>query len=75
MAKGEKAGQGIFGGSKYAGDFNGDGFDDILIPAPLNDVSVPNAGAAYLIFGGAPPQVGRPPDPSAIGPRQETSPN
>ena len=55
MAKGEKAGQGIFGGSKYAGDFNGDGFDDILIPAPLNDVSGPNAGAAYLIFGGAPP--------------------
>jgi hypothetical protein len=36
-----------------AGDVNGDGFDDILIGAPLADVPLENQGRAYLVFGKA----------------------
>lgn len=35
-----------------AGDFNGDGFDDILIGARLANSGGTDRGAAYLIFGG-----------------------
>jgi hypothetical protein len=35
-----------------AGDVNGDGFDDVIVTAPGNDVSFTNAGAAYVYFGG-----------------------
>lgn len=36
-----------------AGDFNGDGFADVLIGAPLRDVSGEvDRGVAYLLFGG-----------------------
>ncbi len=41
-----------------AGDFNGDGFDDILIGAPSADAannSKPGAGDCYVIFGSASP--------------------
>ena len=36
-----------------AGDFNGDGFDDIIIGAPFADAGGTDAGTAYLIFGRA----------------------
>jgi hypothetical protein len=36
-----------------AGDFNSDGFADLLVGAPLKDGSGFNAGTAYLFFGGA----------------------
>ena len=35
------------------GDVNGDGYDDVIVGAPLNDAGGSNAGRAYLYFGGA----------------------
>ena len=35
-----------------AGDVNGDGFDDVIIGAPNNSVTVTNRGRAYIYFGG-----------------------
>ncbi len=39
-----------------AGDVDGDGFDDLLVGAPLADVAAPDAGRVYLVSGesGAP---------------------
>lgn len=34
-----------------AGDFNGDGIDDLLISAPNNDAGGLNAGTVYVLFG------------------------
>lgn len=35
-----------------AGDFNGDGYDDVVIGAPFYTGSQPNSGAFYLFYGG-----------------------
>ncbi len=35
-----------------AGDVNGDGYDDIIVGAPQNDVIAADAGRAYIYFGG-----------------------
>ncbi|HEX7878737.1 MAG TPA: hypothetical protein VF720_04975, partial [Candidatus Eisenbacteria bacterium] len=40
-----------------AGDVNGDGYDDIVVGAPGNDVVFTNAGAAYLYLGGSAPDA------------------
>jgi len=37
----------------FAGDVNGDGYDDILIGAQHNDASGSNTGKVYLVFGNA----------------------
>jgi len=36
-----------------AGDLNGDGIDDLVVGAPGNDTAGPNAGAVYVVYGGA----------------------
>ena len=34
-------------------DVDGDGYDDVLIAAPLDDEGAPDAGAVYTLFGGS----------------------
>ena len=48
-AAGDKAGYSVAG----AGDFNGDGFDDLIVGAANNDDGAANAGQAYVVFGKA----------------------
>lgn len=50
-AGGNQAGISVAGG----GDVNGDGFDDMLIGAHLNNDGGASAGAAYLVLGSATP--------------------
>ncbi|MEZ4360892.1 MAG: FG-GAP-like repeat-containing protein [Kofleriaceae bacterium] len=42
-----------FGSSLSAGDFNGDGFDDVVIGARTDNLAGSNAGRVYVYFGGA----------------------
>ncbi len=50
---GEADGDSAGGSVSSAGDINGDGYDDIIIGAKLNDGADSNAGAAYVIYGGS----------------------
>lgn len=48
-----QAAQDYFGISvSTAGDFNGDGYADVIVGAPFNDAAGTNAGRAYIFFGG-----------------------
>lgn len=49
VAGGDAAGQAV--GS--AGDINNDGFDDLLIGAPISDVPLQDTGYTYVVFGKA----------------------
>ncbi|WP_342449561.1 VCBS domain-containing protein [Falsiroseomonas frigidaquae] len=40
-------------GTSFAGDVNGDGFDDIIIGATFDDSGASEAGAAYILLGKA----------------------
>ena len=40
-----------------AGDVNGDGYDDVIVGATLNDAARADAGAAYVYHGGASPDA------------------
>jgi len=51
---GEEAGDNAGDCVAGAGDINGDGFDDVLIGAFLQGAGGAEAGAAYLLLGGAP---------------------
>ncbi|MEE9340629.1 MAG: ATPase domain-containing protein, partial [Thermoplasmata archaeon] len=41
-----------FGWNITTGDFDGDGYDDLLVGAPSNDESSANGGRAYAFYGG-----------------------
>lgn len=50
--RGEAESDGQFGSALAAGDFDGDGFDDLAIGAPFSDVQgVSNAGAVHVLYG------------------------
>jgi hypothetical protein len=46
------------GESVAAGDVDGDGTDDVVVGAPLNDWGGASAGAAYVVYGGDLPENG-----------------
>ena len=48
-----------------AGDFNGDGFDDLVVGAPLEGAG--GAGAAYIVLGSATPTPSVPPAGGSLG--------
>jgi hypothetical protein len=50
----DHAGEAVAG----AGDVNGDGFDDVLVGAPLNDAGGLDAGMVYVVLGPVPPGGG-----------------
>jgi hypothetical protein len=53
-------GYSFFGSSVASGDFNGDGYDDIVVGAPSDDAAGIISGSAYIYFGG--PSVDSAPD-------------
>ncbi|MCP5113119.1 MAG: hypothetical protein GY953_20000 [bacterium] len=54
-----------FGNPATSGDFNGDGFDDLALGVPLEDLvdpdtgAIPNAGGVHVLFGGRQPPTGQ----------------
>ena len=48
---GEDAGDRAGFSVSTAGDFNGDGFEDVIVGAPYSDAAAGSAGAAYVVFG------------------------
>ncbi|MAX24446.1 MAG: hypothetical protein CMJ19_08070 [Phycisphaeraceae bacterium] len=50
---GVSAGDWSGGGARYAGDVDGDGYDDFLIAAAAADPNGPSSGQVYLIYGQA----------------------
>ncbi|MBI4878539.1 MAG: FG-GAP repeat protein [Planctomycetes bacterium] len=53
-----------------AGDFNGDGMDDMVIGAPQEITAATHDGAAYVVFGGPGIGTGGSLDVSSLGPAQ-----
>ncbi len=51
--KGEQGGDSSGRSVASAGDFNGDGFDDLVIGADRNDAKGDQSGASYVVFGKA----------------------
>ncbi|MBF0627392.1 MAG: FG-GAP repeat protein, partial [Magnetococcales bacterium] len=49
VTAGEMAGSAV----QSAGDVNGDGYDDLIIGAQSSDISGPDSGASYVVFGGS----------------------
>src|SRR5688572_18540160 len=49
---GEAAGDGFGISVSGAGDVNGDGYDDVIVGASLNDAGGASAGRAYVYYGG-----------------------
>jgi hypothetical protein len=52
IIRGDSASDSAGGSVSSAGDFNGDGFDDLIVGAPYGDDGGSEAGEAYVIFGG-----------------------
>ena len=53
IIRGDTAGDTAGASVSAAGDVNHDGFDDLIVGAPLGDDGGVNAGEAYIVFGGA----------------------
>jgi hypothetical protein len=53
VIQGDSASDGIGTTVSYAGDVNGDGFDDMIFGAPWGNDGGSDAGEAYVIFGSA----------------------
>jgi hypothetical protein len=53
IIQGDAAGDQLGRSVAAAGDVNNDGFDDLIVGAPLGDDGGSNAGEAYVIFGSA----------------------
>jgi hypothetical protein len=51
VIQGDAAGDNLGHSVASAGDVNGDGFDDVIIAAPLGDDGGTDAGEAYVVFG------------------------